>query len=133
MFFGSVYKKDSGEIVGQIFGESAAVLSVPDAFGLLPGIFSVEEFYVLDGAATPRLLITPNVSAVTIAADGVAECNITSLPDPCQAQITGAVTSGPASITGGKLTITSTQPGAIRVAVTAGVQRKLWEALIHAF
>jgi len=90
-------------------------------------------FYrVVDGGIVERDGMDVALSATTIAADGVAECVLSGLPDPCTVTITGAVLAGPLTITGGSLTLTSTTPGAIAIRVTADPAWKPWEATIHA-
>ena len=80
----------------------------------------------------PRDVMTPSVSALEIAADGVAEAVIAGLPVPCVVEVTGAVAAGPVEVTGGVVSITSTEPGALRVRITAGVQWRAWEVVINA-
>jgi hypothetical protein len=89
-------------------------------------------YRVADGDVLERDAIAATVSAETIAADGSAECTISGLPDPCRVMVTGAVQAGPLDVTGGTLTLTSTQPGDIRVSVTADPTHKAWEVTIHA-
>lgn len=106
-------------------GYSIAMLTAP-----LPG--PMRDYRVVNGAVVERAEMTPTVSAASFAADGLAQCVISGLPDPCRVTITGAVQAGPVEVAGGTLTLTSTQPGAIRVAVTADPTHKPWEATIHA-
>ena len=80
----------------------------------------------------PRDVMAPSVSALEIAADGVAEAVIAGLPVPCVVEVTGAVTAGPVDVVGGELVLTSTAPGSIHLRITAGVQWRPWEVSIHA-
>jgi hypothetical protein len=90
------------------------------------------DFCILGGLVVERATISATVSAATIPADGIAECVIAGLPDPCRVTIIGAVSAAPAEVNGGTLTLTSTQPGAITIRVTADPTHKPWETVIHA-
>lgn len=91
-----------------------------------------DHWRIVAGAAVPRLAMAPNASTSSFAADGVAECVLSGLPSPCTATIHGAVSAGPMEVTGGSLTITSTAPGTIRVAVIANPDFLPWETTIYA-
>ena len=87
--------------------------------------------WVVDGLLEPGLEMTPAISATSIAADGVDECVITSLPDPCTVWISGAVNLPPTEVAGGEITLTSTQIGEITIRISAHRHRRL-EVTIHA-
>lgn len=131
-YTGTVYRVADGVIVGSIAGTSRDLLGVPEEFGIVDGEHDGKEYRVVDGAVVERATIAATVSAETIAADGVAECVITGLPDPCSVTISGAVQAEPAVVAGGTLTLTSTQAGDIRVGVTADPTHKPWETVINA-
>ena len=95
-------------------------------------IIGLDAWRVVDGEVVERRIMTPIVSTATIAADGIATAVLDNLPDTCTVTITGAVTAGPVEVTGGALTLTSTQPGAITVSVRADPTHKPWETTIHA-
>jgi hypothetical protein len=125
----SVYRSSSGEvpralIPGQIVGPV-----VPSDH---PAAVNPLAYRIVNGEPVERASMTPAISTATFAADGLAQCVISDLPDPCRVTITGAVRAGPVQVAGGTLTLTSTQPGAIRVAVTADPTHKPWEVTIHA-
>lgn len=107
--------------------EGAAILVVP----VLPtGPF--DHFRVANGEVVERASIAPTISADVIAANGIAESIIAGLPNPCRVTFRGAVDAGPADLTGGAFTLTSTQPGVITIRVTADPTHKPWEGVIHA-
>lgn len=129
----------TGAIVGQGFTSVAvAAEDWPVAPGhtalVVPGAVQQAETdcYVAAGQVLPRAVMTPTISAPTIAADGLAECVITGLPDTCTVTITGAVTAGPVEVPGGSLTLTSTQPGEIKISVRADPFYKVWGTTIDA-
>jgi hypothetical protein len=97
-----------------------------------PAAVNPLAYRIVNGAAVERATMTPAISAATFPADGIAQCVISGLPAPCRVRITGAVQAGPIEAAGGTLTLTSTQPGAIRVSVTADPVYKTWETTIHA-
>lgn len=99
-----------------------------DALPPLP----LTNWRVVNGAVVERAAIAAVVSGETIAADGIAECLITGLPNPCSVTIAGAAEVAPAEVAGGTLALTSTQPGAITIRVTADPTHKPWETVIHA-
>lgn len=131
-YTGTVYRVADGVIVGAIAGTARDLLGVPAEFGIVDGEHDSKEYRVVDGAVVERATIAATVSAETIAADGIAECVITGLPDPCRVIISGAATMAATQVTGGTLTLTSTQAGAIRVSGTADPTHKTWETVIHA-
>lgn len=124
-----VYRSSTGEAPRALIpGQSVGPVVANDH----PAASDPMAYRVADGEVIKRDAIAATVSAETIAADGSAECTISGLPDPCRVTITGAVQAGPVEVAGGTLTLTSTQPGAIRVAVTADPTHKPWEVTIHA-
>jgi hypothetical protein len=93
---------------------------------------ALDHYRVVDGQVVERPAPPVEISAPSFAADGVAECVLSGLPDPCTVTLTGAVSAGPLEVTGGSLTLTSTTPGAIAIRITADPVWKPWEATIHA-
>lgn len=129
----------TGAIVGQGFtsadvaGEDWPVAPGQVALVVPAPLLNAEtDYHVVAGEVLPRATMAPAISTPTIAADGLAECLLGDLPAPCVVTITGAVTAGPVEVTGGSLTLTSTQPGAITVSVRADPTHKPWETTIHA-
>lgn len=98
--------------------------------GFLPG--RLDHYRVVDGEVVERPDMPLAISTTHFPADGEAECTLSGLPDPCTVTLTGAVSAGPLQITGGSLTLTSTAPGAITIAITAHPVWKPWEGTIHA-
>jgi len=90
------------------------------------------DYRVLDGQVVERLAMAVEISAASFVADGVAECVLSGLPDPCTVTLTGAVSAGPLDVVGGSLTLTSTTPGVIQIRITADPVWKPWEGAIHA-
>lgn len=133
-----VIADDAGCITNACFAsiDNAAEWPLPDGHSIVmltaPLAGPIRNYRIVNGEAVERDTIAATVSTDTIAADGIAECVIAGLPDPCRVAISGAVQAGPAEVTGGTLTLTSTVPGAIRVAVTADPTHKPWETTIHA-
>lgn len=124
-----VYCSSTGEAPrALILGQSVGPVVANDH----PAALDPVAYRIANGEAVERAAIAATVSADTIAADGIAECVIAGLPDPCRVMISGAVLAGPAVVAGGTLTLTSTQPGVIRVSVTADPTHKAWETIIHA-
>jgi hypothetical protein len=97
-----------------------------------PAVLAPNNYRVVDEQVIERLVMTPLISQTNIVANGIAECVITGLPDPCLVEIFGAMRVPKFELSGGTLTLTSTQPGAIQVAVRADPTHKLWETTIHA-
>lgn len=124
-----VYRSSTGEVPRALIPGQSVGPVVPFDH---PAATNPLAYRIVNGEAVERATIAATVSANTIAADGIAECTIAGLPDPCRVSISGAVQAGPAEVTGGTLTLTSTVPGAIRVAVTADPTHKPWETTIHA-
>lgn len=124
-----VYRLSTGEVPRALIPGQSVGPVVPNDH---PATSEPMAFRIVAGAVVERAEMTPAVSAATFTADGLAQCVISGLPDPCRVAITGAVRAGPVEVTGGTLTLTSTQPGAIRVAVTADPTHKPWEVTIHA-
>lgn len=124
-----VYRSSTGETPQALIpGQSVGPVVANDH----PAADAPMAYRIVDGEVVERGTIAATVSANTMAADGIAECTIAGLPDPCRVMISGAVLAGPAVVAGGTLTLTSTQPGAIRVSVTAEPTHKAWETIIHA-
>jgi len=98
-----------------------------EAVGMQP-----EGWRLLDGELVERAAMAPEISAASFAADGVAECVISGLPDPCMVTVRGAVSAGPVEVTGGSLTLTSTAAGEIRISVTADPAWKPWRGTVEA-
>jgi hypothetical protein len=132
IYTATMYSIATGAIVGSISGSGPDAVGVPDEFSLIPGIYDGAEYWVDGGEAVARLTMAVAVSADTIAADGVAECVLSGLPDPCTVTVRGAVTAGPVEVTGGSLTITSTALGAISVSINADPVWKPWGGVINA-
>jgi hypothetical protein len=124
-----VYRSSTGEAPRALIPGQSVGPVVPSEH---PAADNPMAHRIVGGEAVERDEMTPIVSTETIAADGSAQCVITGLPEPCRVTITGAVQAGPVEVSGGTLTLTSTQPGAIRVAVTADPACKAWEVIIHA-
>jgi hypothetical protein len=91
-----------------------------------------DQWRVVGGEVVPRATMTPAVSHATIAADGVDECSIADLPDPCIVAVSGAAFAAPTTVTGGTITLTSTSPGEIRISVRADPVYAPWSTTIHA-
>lgn len=89
------------------------------------------RYRVTGGLVVPRLSMTPAVSTAEIAADGLAECVITGLPDGAQLAISGAV-SGTGTVGADPIVITSTVPGALRIRARLDPSHLAWETTIHA-
>ena len=132
-----IYDPATGTVVSTIASSIEQTNPVQYAPGLAfvphdAEISGFDRWRVVDGTLIERATMTPTVSAATIAADGIATATITGLPDPCVVSIAGAVTAGPVQVTGGALTLASTQPGEIRIAVRADPTHKPWETTVHA-
>lgn len=84
---------------------------------------------VVEGTVVSRAAMEPVVSATSIAADGLAECVITGLPNPCGVSLRGQPS---VQVAGGSITLTSTEPGPIAVLITADPTHAPWEITIHA-
>jgi hypothetical protein len=97
-----------------------------------PLVQPLRHYRVSEGKVVERSDPAITFSVPSFAADGVAECVLSGLPDPCTVTITGAVSAGPLEVTGGSLTITSTTPGAITISITANPVWKPWEGVINA-
>jgi hypothetical protein len=80
---------------------------------------SIQRFRVVDGAVVPRAEMALTVSADTFPADGTTACVISGLPDPCTVEISGSFTVPPTPVTGGAITLTTSQPGVLTIRVTA--------------
>lgn len=91
-----------------------------------------DHYYIADGVLVPRETMAPEVSTETITANGLDECEITNLPEGVSVTITGAVTAGPVSVTGGVLTLTSTAAGAITLRAVLDPLYRPWEITINA-
>ena len=125
----SVYQSSSGaDSICLLPGQHVGPQLAPDH----PACARPIDFRVVNGEVVERDNMAPTVSTATIAADGTATTVLGDLPDPCTVTITGAVTAGPVEVAGGALTLTSTQPGEIKVAVRADPTHKAWETTIHA-
>lgn len=124
-----VYRSSTGEAPRALIpGQSVGPVVANDH----PAASDPMAYRIVNGEPVERATMSPAISAATFAADGLAQCVISGLPDPCRVTITGAVQAGPVEVAGGTLTLTSTQPGAIRVSVTADPTHKAWEVTIHA-
>ena len=88
--------------------------------------------YVDGGVVRSRVSIDAVVSTYDIAADGVAEAEITGLPIPCTVVIGGALSVEPFELGDGVLVITSDVVGDIVVSVTAAPPWLAWTATLHA-
>lgn len=107
----------------------------PEGGGLVlapPPAGPPDHYRVINGEVVERPAIPVAISAPSFAADGLAECVLSGLPDPCTVTVRGAVSAGPLEVTGGSLTLTSTTPGAITVVITADPVWKPWEGTVHA-
>jgi hypothetical protein len=125
----SVYRSSTGEVPRVLMPGQLVGPVVPFDH---PAAVNPLAYRLVNGAAVERATMTPAISAATFAADGIAQCVISGLPDPCRVRIAGAVQAGPVEVAGGTLTLTSTRQGAIRVSVTADPTHKPWEVAIHA-
>lgn len=92
----------------------------------------LEGFRLSDGAVIPRETMAPDVSATSIAADGVAEAVVAGLPQPCRVSIRGVAQWGPETVDDGEVVITSSLPGALEVRVEAPPSYRAWRTVIHA-
>ncbi len=126
----SIYETATGLIKSVVEGMEFTVLA-PEGHSLLVGRYSPGEYYVVDGEAVERAAMTPSISVSEIAADGVDECVISGLPDPCRVQVNGAF-YWLGEVAGGSLTITSTEPGTLSVTVLNNPTHKPWKTTIHA-
>jgi hypothetical protein len=88
--------------------------------------------YVDNNVLRQRVPIPAVVSTSTIVANGVATAEITALPIPCTATITGAVSVAPFVLSDGILDITSNAVGQIVVSVTAAPPYLAWSTIILA-
>jgi hypothetical protein len=80
----------------------------------------------------PREAMLAVASTFSLAADGVATMQITSIPAGTIAKITGAVTVAPFVIDDGHLELSSTKPGVIKVELTRNPTYKPWKVSIYA-
>jgi hypothetical protein len=131
-YTGTVYRVADGVIVGGIAGTSRDLLGVPAEFSIVDGEYDGKDYRVVDGQVVERAIMTPSISQTTIGADGLDECVIWGLPDPCVVEMRGAVTLVATEVTGGEITITATVLGALMVRVTADPTHKPWETVINA-
>ncbi len=91
------------------------------------------RWYVDNSIVRSRVPIAAAVSATSIAADGIAEADITGLPTPsCFCTISGAVTVPRFEITDGTLALTSNVVGSILVSITAPPPWLAWSVTISA-
>jgi hypothetical protein len=128
-----VYRLSDGVLIGTVEAEAAGSVGVPPEFGMVPGDFQPGSHYrVVDGEVVERPAIAVTVSADTIAADGVDECVLSGLPDPCIVTVRGVVSAGPLEVTGGSLTLTSTALGPITISITADPVWRPWDGVINA-
>lgn len=128
-----LYKETCGTVVGYGAADHASNLSANGIVALeSEPRLDVENWRVLNGEVVERLTMSVQASTLNFAANGLAECVLSGLPSPCTVTIYGAVSAGPLEVTDGNLTITSTTPGAIRVAVAACPIWKPWEITINA-
>lgn len=97
-----------------------------------PAVSAPNNYRIVGEQVIERAAMTPLISQTNIAADGIAECVITGLPDPCIVGILGAMRVPGFELSGGTLTLTSTQSGEINVRVRADPIYKPWETTIHA-
>jgi hypothetical protein len=134
----AIYTVASGALVSFIKAthpQDALTTQLDASFAVMPlsaPINRLDEWRVVDGVLVERPSINPIMSSTTIPANGVSECVIAGLPDPCRVIVRGPVSAGPIEIIGGTLTLTSTEPGEIRISVRADPIYKPWEAIIHA-
>ena len=125
------YDPLTGIIHCTVDGPEGRVL--PPATGLLVMAADVNPatHYMPGGVITPRAEMAPTISATSIEADGIEECEISGLPDPCEVSITGA-TNWEGTLTGGTLILTATQPGDIAVQAVAAPEYLVFRTVIHA-
>jgi hypothetical protein len=97
-----------------------------------PALEAPSDYRVLEGEVVERPLMGVTVSTLTFMADGVSECVLTNLPQPCTAVIRGAVIAGPVEVLDGALALTSTTPGDIHININADPLYKPWETTLHA-
>ncbi len=92
-----------------------------------------QRWYADNGVLRSRVPIAVAVSATSIAANGVAEADITGLPTPsCFCTISGAVSVPRFEITDGTLALTSNVVGNILVSITAPPPWLAWSTTIVA-
>lgn len=119
----------------------AAMQSVPDGWTcvVLPDrtthdavLAAPRSYRLLAGEIVPRAVMAPSISAASFAADGVAECVIAGLPDPCRVVLGGAAGNTTIDLPGGTLTITSSEPGRITMRITADPTHAPWKGAVIA-
>ena len=130
----TLYRGTTGEIIGAgtASGCLAEFADAGAGIATLPGRWAATMYFVRDGAAVPRMVMAPALSAQEIMADGEDACVISGLPDPCTLSITGSIALPPTAVVGGSVTITATVPGAIILRVIADPAYLAWETTINA-
>lgn len=112
--------------IGPASGDHSSIIVSPDT------VVASDTHYVAGGNLLQRGVLTPAVPRTTLAADGVDSVTIGGLPDPCVITVTGAVSFGPAVVTGGGGTISTNAVGPIVVRVTADPLFVPWEVTLDA-
>jgi hypothetical protein len=91
-----------------------------------------QQYYVAAGVVVPRSSMGLSVSKTSFTADGVDEVTIGGIPTGAVAQVSGAVTAGPETISDGSLTLTSTTTGSITVSISAPPTYFDWSVTLDA-
>lgn len=123
------YASRTGEIIG--------ILDIPDTLYdmhstlLYPGTLNAETHYVIDGEPVERPASEASCDRLEILANGQDVANITGLPVPCMARISGPTGFSEFAVTDGAIAFSVAVPGDYRLQFEAFPVRDL-EATIHA-
>ncbi len=91
-----------------------------DGYSVIEGIADLDTDYILAGVVTPRPANTSVIDTVLIAADGVATCTISSIPNPSTVSFTVPVSANPIDTyleTDGTLTFSALEAGEYTISI----------------